>query len=171
MKILQQNKIIKEIDDLTKSNMTTGIEQQYLLKAQLDLEDLDKFEKIIKDLNIKLLNIENNSEIKLSPEVKMLSDELLKLYGDPNLVFRGYGQVGTWGRRDDPRASDLTIWEQFKGWSGNFIFLILFILFLSFVVPWVKKSFGQSGVEIFMVVVGIIAIILLFFTGSLKQKK
>lgn len=169
--MMKERTLNSEITELIDNNELSGIERQYLLGTQRSLRGGDDFRKSVDNLNRKPLMLENGRGIELTPGVKDLSNKLLKYYGDPNIVFRGFGQVGSWGRRDDRKASDMTIWEQLKGWSGNFLFLLSIFPFLFFVEPLIEENLGQGELEIFAVIAGVLIIPILLFTGSLRSKK
>lgn len=150
-------------------NELSAIENQYLLSGIRSIQAGDDFVTIIHDLNLKFINLEKRG-IKLNESIEQLTKNLTKKYGDPNLVYSGYGRYAGWRRIDDPVAGRGTLRSLLMPvLQVTITYIVVGLIFFNPLIPQIKEQFGEFGYIIFNIVVVLFYLMWLLVTGSLKK--
>lgn len=153
----------------TDSKTISAVENQYLSSALRSIQAGTDFALTVRKMNLRLLKLESHG-IELTGNIKRLSNDLIKKYGDPNLVYRGFGRTSGWARIDDALVGKGPLSETLGFLVElSVTFLFMKLIFYNPFLSDIKRQFGQGGYIIFNIIVVVSYLIWLGITGSLKK--
>ncbi|GAB2027530.1 hypothetical protein [Lactovum odontotermitis] len=195
----RQNKFLDKICSLClASSNVTPEERGYLQEAKVKIISGWDFKWSINGMNLGLKEIDDGKlpNIHLSADTKVLYQELIAIYGepdpgmplppeekrpknwmdsDPDLVFIVAGRGGDWAKRK-PEPIGKSWWiNYFGGLLQVAVFALLFLFLLVGAYPpvkmWLDQYFGRMVWEIFIGVSVVIFLTFKIITGNLRRKK